>query len=330
MNVLLEDIVGRAGPYPGPGPPGSHGLGFSPDQVAAGREMRYVSLAMLSALLYDITLTYALEVKHVYKTRWSLVKALWFANRVGVPLTFLVHMINVSKSNPSHTFCNVTGSMTLWLSAVNLFVMQFTLCLRVMAIYQRSKVVNYFIGFLLFGSTLSRVLIFALKPVPHPPSPNQPVLPGCLELPDKTLAGAYWAPLVLDTVLFVMTVVRVGSGIPDRAALSHAPLIVLIFRDGALYFGLVVVAIAITTAGYYSIPLLGPCTSSYLFLGIVSIACSRLLLHLRDATSPHSVISLSGRDVVFNKSEPLVFNHSEAVTTDEPDTTCASADIEEA
>jgi hypothetical protein len=67
-----------------------------------------------------------------------------------------------------------------------------------------------------------------------------------------------------------------------------------------------------------------------LFLGIVSIACSRLLLHLRDATSPHSVISLSGRDVVFNKSEPIVFNHSEAVTTDEPDTTCASADIEEA
>jgi len=117
-----------------------------------------------------------------------------------------------------------------------------------------------------------------------------------MDEPSSDIAGAYWATLVLDTVLFVMTVLRMGSGIPDRAVLRHAPIVVLLFRDGAVYFLIVVAAISLTVAGYYHFQLLGPCTSSFLVLGILSTACSRLLLNLREAVNPPTPLtSLTGR-----------------------------------
>jgi len=85
-----------------------------------------------------------------------------------------------------------------------------------------------------------------------------------------------------------------GNGLPDRKVLRHAPIIVLLFRDGAVYFLIVVAAISLTVAGYYHFQLLGPCTSSFLVLGILSTACSRLLLNLREAVNPPTPLTSMG------------------------------------
>jgi len=120
------------------------------------------------------------------------------------------------------------------------------------------------------------------------PLPRSIGLTGCMDQPSSDVAGAYWATLVLDTVLFIMTVVRMGTGVSDRMVLRHAPIVVLLFRDGVVYFLIVVAGISLTVAGYYHFQLLGPCTSSFLVLGILSTACSRLLLNLREAVNPQT------------------------------------------
>jgi len=321
-SPLVHHVLGRggrpfpSGPPPGPGPwgggpPPPPSAGMLAPQAEAVQMMKFVSLAIYTAVVWDIATTYAMEVRHVYRSRWTIIKVLWFLNRIGVPVTLGLHAINVFKSNPSPEYCQMFGNSTIWSSVINIFVIQFTLCLRVNAIYQRTRSVTIITSLLLILSTLARILIFALKPVFHSPSPVVPGFSVCLEFPDLTIAGAYWAALILDTVLFIMIVVRIGNGIPDRKALRHAPLIVLIFRDGAIYYGVVVVSIALTVAGYYSLALIGPCTSSYLFLGIMSIACSRLILNLRNAVAPSATsASMSGRDAVFGHPELLLTQHA--------------------
>lgn len=248
--------------------------------------MKLVSVSIYCLLVYDILLTFAKEIRHIYRSRASLVKLLWFLNRLLVPITLAVHFWNIFASDPSHKFCHLTGSAALWLYSVNLFVIQSTLCLRVVAIYNRSMLTTWFIVFLLVASTASRVALFTLRPVKQIPLSRSLGLTGCLDQPSSDIAGAYWATLVLDTVLFVMTVLRVGNGIPDRRVLQYAPIVVLLFRDGAIYFLIVVAAISLTVAGYYHFQLLGPCTSSFMVLGMLSTACSRLLLNLREAVNP--------------------------------------------
>lgn len=256
--------------------------------------MKLVSVSIYCLLIYDILLTSAKEVRHIYRSRASLVKLLWFLNRWLVPITLAVHFWNIFALDPSRKFCKVTGGAALWLYSINLLVIQSTLCLRVIAIYNRSALTTWFILFLLTASTGSRVILFALRPVKQIPLPRSLGLTGCMDEPSSDIAGAYWATLVLDTVLFVMTVLRMGSGIPDRKVLRHAPIIVLLFRDGAIYFLIVVAAISLTVAGYYHFQLLGPCTSSFLVLGILSTACSRLLLNLREAVNPPTPLTSMG------------------------------------
>jgi len=79
------------------------------EKVEAMYLMKLVSVSIYCLLIYDILLTSAKEVRHIYRSRASLVKLLWYLNRWLVPITLAIHFWNIFASNPSRKFCTMTG-----------------------------------------------------------------------------------------------------------------------------------------------------------------------------------------------------------------------------
>jgi len=233
--------------------------------------------------LYDICITYDQEVKYIYG-KPSLVRILWFLNRILVPGKVGVHVLITFIYNPSNSLCKIVGqNFGNWVAVVNLFVIQFALALRTAAIYGRSTRISLLIFTLLLGSTLSRIVILSMHPIPNKSRPQSPYGSLCLDFPNKIHAAIFYGPVAFDAILYFMTVFQIYAQSPRYAQTfkKSASLFSILVRDGSIYFLVVAIAMAITVIGFFNRPLLGAFTESDLYITICSIACSRLILSLK-------------------------------------------------
>ncbi|KAF7366382.1 hypothetical protein MSAN_00894800 [Mycena sanguinolenta] len=232
--------------------------------------------------LFDYTLTFGAEVSHMWTSKWSLSKVLFFCSRYSpafdVPILMYYSMVpNLSfKLVLSPTACRIILGTVFGLA-----VAEAILILRTYALSGRRRgVLIFFTTLWALGVTSSIILLeFFLLSATYEP-PVAPGVPGCnLTGGTAVFAGIPFIIVLLnDTIIMTYTVWIVLKNYRH----SQNPLILALYRDGLSYYFFLFIISAANVATLLEAPM--P-TAQLLntFLRVVhSVLSTRILLHLRD------------------------------------------------
>ncbi|KAG8688355.1 hypothetical protein FRC08_011481 [Ceratobasidium sp. 394] len=224
------------------------------------RASRYVSAAGYVLLLYDYFLTLPDEVKLIWPTSWSLVKILFLINRYTVPIFLTVNSWAMSGfSNPptdtvsielGHAWTSIDNDQSSAEGISNLLLL-----LRVHALYGRSRKI------------LILLVIFY-------------ILTYASILSTATLA---LVQLGFEIVIFGMTLYKCLEH--AKAQQLHTPLLKTLYRDGFLYFLIIVVIRILNLALWIVAPPSLIYLGLYFIWSLITLLISRLLLNLRNVSS---------------------------------------------
>ncbi|EMD37629.1 hypothetical protein CERSUDRAFT_123532 [Gelatoporia subvermispora B] len=272
---------------------------------------RFFVLAPLTILYYDYVLMFATEVDVFWRRvpGISCASVLFIANRylglVGsIPIIveffgytsqafFALHLI----SDTLETFHQYFAVTTQAIAAVRygLQTRSALLIMRTFALYNRDlRILLLMIAATVVGGAI------AIWSIDTDTSNNDMSLTtfgalGCnLSLSTKQarhLAGAWSSMLGLDTIIFILTVVRVVHFGPSM----KRGMLRLMLRDGTMYYGLIVIAGIANTVTF----MVGLATTQGLCTTLTNVASStlvsRLMLNLRD--SDRKPMRLDGQTV---------------------------------
>ncbi|KAJ7358532.1 hypothetical protein DFH08DRAFT_953664 [Mycena albidolilacea] len=207
----------------------------------------YLHICGITFLFWDHILTLGTEIRFLWNRRKFVSAYSFFIIRYFAVASNIPGVIFLVVSIPPKSFVVVNHSCLLWtfLYAVVILMVQWLVCvimiLRMYALYGRSKRV---LGVLVvLGAICTGVAVWNAQ---GQHGTTITILPGCH--PHFSTATSYhlaaaWATLfVFDTVIFGMTIYNGWCArrcLGPRSTVSFQTIIV---RDGALYFGVMVLA----------------------------------------------------------------------------------------
>ncbi|KAB5591729.1 transmembrane protein [Ceratobasidium theobromae] len=221
---------------------------------------RYLALASLTILMYDIVSTMSMESKYVWPSPWNFGRIIFHFNRFFAPALQILHLVCKLKFRVSDPRRRLNTLAALFRQNPT------------------SQLPWVLVALLATGLGLSLpplfFVMFGFKQDVHMrANPAPDVIPGCLF---GGLAKWVWIPYVgstlYETLLFGLTVYRVYM------AEYELPIINRLYRDGTYYYVIVLAANLFTMIGT-KFPLLSGCATGSGFLGsVMSVMCSRMLL----------------------------------------------------
>ncbi|KAF8599409.1 hypothetical protein BDV93DRAFT_560356 [Ceratobasidium sp. AG-I] len=236
---------------------------------------KYFMLASFVVLVYDHLITFSDEVDRIWRREWSGATWLFALNRYLTELQFIVNLHFMIQIGLARQVLN--ESRGLWLFTAIAFARRscdrfipfagvstmisvgiaeskqptvksralhfetdgrtVVLILRTYALYQRSSYVLALLLVIWCGQmTVMGTTMHRPTRVPLPEG-----LVGCIQGASGKYTAAFWlALLVMDTVIFVLTVWKTMQYI--RQNQNRVPLLHVILRDGVLYFVVILVA----------------------------------------------------------------------------------------
>ncbi|KAF7776826.1 hypothetical protein Agabi119p4_5219 [Agaricus bisporus var. burnettii] len=276
---------------------------------------KYFQLGGFVMLVYDHFLTFPQEVERIWKQRFTVASILFLINRYVTILQFIILLlgecyctsINNGEADvvwqhstvlTGHTGCkhshffekftltqlwrscprfvHFEGASTVSLVAIGQLIM----ILRVFALYERSfRVLAFLMILWLLQIIISSIGLRTGFPVPLPPG-----LTGCILIGSSPLFPSLWiSPLVTDSAIFILTLYRTKRYYEGFA--STSPTIVILVRDGSLYFLLIFLVNLMNVLIYFiaepDFKALGASFSQLLTCTMIS----RLVLNLRSISS---------------------------------------------
>ncbi|KAJ7500021.1 hypothetical protein FB451DRAFT_1385670 [Mycena latifolia] len=214
--------------------------------ICLGPIYRYLFLSGLTVLLYDHLLTLGTEVQTIWisKLRPSTV---WFFGvrylSLIISATFLVFYFgNLSPERYGVTCSTMERGLEALLLLQETLV-ELTLTLRVFAMYGLNLWISSIMG--IVGAVAGGIGLWTVIEYGKPQMLTMPGLIGChTAIPRDTAlrsAGAWLAQFLLDLIVFGLTVY---CAYRDRSAIRYLPgsLVERMARDGAMYFGIIVLA----------------------------------------------------------------------------------------
>ncbi|KEP51581.1 putative transmembrane protein [Rhizoctonia solani 123E] len=244
--------------------------------VIGMQNTRYLALASLTFVLYDIVSTIDLESKYVWSAPWNFGRAAFHFNRLLAPMIQIVQIVSLFRFHPSPRFCVITSGIYTWGTCVIVVGVMSVLVARVWLLYFRKLWI--LVALLVLGILVSLppilVILVAFKQDVHVnQNPAPDIIPGCLF---SGMSKWSWIPYIgstlYETVLFLSTIYKVYT------VEYELPIINRLYRDGTYYFVVVLAANVFTMAGSRA-PLISGCATGSGFLGsIMSAMCSRMLL----------------------------------------------------
>ncbi|KAJ7759629.1 hypothetical protein B0H16DRAFT_1533963 [Mycena metata] len=224
------------------------------------RIYRGVFLSGLVILVYDHILTLGSEIKFVWRkklyfgTCWflavryislacSLTITVFYFGHLSTKVGYSTHYLGlIFMHSTTHSCSKIQRLLEALLMLQQAFV-EMTLGLRVLAMYGLNPWVGLPMGIL--GAVAAGLGLWTMIEYGAPQMLTVPGLPGChTVIPKSTgllLAAAWEAQVVLDTLVFGLTMYRAYM---DRSTVSmiSGSLIRHMMRDGAMYFGIIVLA----------------------------------------------------------------------------------------
>ncbi|KAJ1308067.1 hypothetical protein OPQ81_002133 [Rhizoctonia solani] len=279
MGVEGLNYVATISPFDG----GSLQLEEVESLVIGMQVTRYLALASLSFLLYDIVSTINLERKYVWSAPWNFGRVAFHFNRFFAPTIQIVHIISLFRFYPSAQFCITTSGIYAWGTCITVAAVMIVLVARVWLLYFRKPWVLallIILGVLISLPPILVILVAFKQDVHIKQNPAPDLIPGCLFGGiSKWSWVAYLGNTLYETLLFALTIYKVYT------VEYELPIINRLYRDGTCYFVVVLGANVFTMVGS-KIPLLSGCATGSGFLGsIMSAMCSRMLLSTKSFES---------------------------------------------
>ncbi|KAI1788680.1 hypothetical protein LXA43DRAFT_1024636 [Ganoderma leucocontextum] len=268
------------------------------------RRQRLHAIASAAFLVWDLITTLDDEVEYIWGSANTLPKYLYFISRYFGLLGQLVVSTNLV---PMFCFDYLVWSFGFLFTLI--LSVELSLMLRIDALYGKSRKVRVLMG---FGFLAEIAFGFWLNLASYPAVarhlvefPSVIPIRGCLLDHPIALYRLSWFPiLAFETVLFLLNVAKCISHCP----LENTPLIYRLFRDGSLYFTIIVVSmIGLTIAQYLNSEAAPPLV---VWISVVfSYSGCHLLLSLRKIAARRQRLVTSQ---IFSADIPLVHAGSDA------------------
>ncbi|CAG7849581.1 SubName: Full=Uncharacterized protein {ECO:0000313/EMBL:CCA69353.1} [Serendipita indica DSM 11827] len=248
---------------------------------------RYLTIMSLAIITYDWVLGFSNELMLFSKSRFSLGKILYYFIRFlsFFGLSLMTYHISNFRSDFSRSMCVIfTWVWPLTLSFM-MFLCYWLLTLRLIALYRSKSLVVYgsyamlCLSFTATAICVVRVqltytkLVFYIEPLE---------ICGLLSH-GRDIATAFYPSLIFETTLTVVTAYRAWGDVRGQAGQQLVPLLVVLYRDGAIFYFIIV---AVRAWNIY-IFLTQPLTTMYLAISVMwaafTILTTRAYLNLCEA-----------------------------------------------
>ncbi|KAK6996781.1 hypothetical protein R3P38DRAFT_2565467 [Favolaschia claudopus] len=254
------------------------------------RITNYMQLSSIAFLIYDVFITFDKEYEYVWRSRWSLIKSLYFFARYYSILYNLswMRVLRICFHSCAKWFWWVIlGGDILFTTLVNI-----VLIIRIHAMYFRNGKVahstnysrsNPLLQFELYASVKTAILteksVFA-APLGLP-------WPGCFAYPDTNITLFSWIPTAtVGTIFFIMTLAtlfRHGWTLSDFKSMRRiSPLLVSFVQDGVIFYFFV---FAIVISDMLMVILFKSALSNLLggwLIAVYSMVACRLVINIRE------------------------------------------------
>ncbi|KAJ6566794.1 hypothetical protein B0H19DRAFT_1138595 [Mycena capillaripes] len=252
------------------------------------RIYRDMFLTGFVVLVYDHMLSFGSEVRLIWQKKLRPA-SLWFfyVRYFSLGCSGVIFVFYFGNLSPES--CSKMERVLEVLLMLQEGLVQTTLALRIFAMYGFNPWVAVPLG---IASALSAALgVWTIVDLGEPQMMTAPGMNGChTAIPRSTalhLAGAWEAQLLFDTLVFGLTLYRAHA---DRAVITLIPgsLVEKMMRDGAMYFGIIVLANLANVVTLYlgDIMIAGILTWWTTSLSVTLI--SRLILNLQRAGAGNS------------------------------------------
>lgn len=254
----------------------------------AARDVRtyeYFILSAFSFLIYDHIITIGDEINYFWRRPITQSSVWFFLNRY---VAFFGNIVAVTLEwvdfPPEKRLmgCFVFNLFREIILIANLLIVSSLLIMRTYALYNRSKAMLAFL-LITFATLVGIALWFTFGS--NSESITDPNLRGCytgLTLPTAIrYAAAFEANFLFDTIIFCLTMFRTWKGRSSlRVGGRSVSLVAIMLRDGAMYYGaMVLVNLSTILTTYFARPYLRGCTSTF-SSGMCVTLMSRLMLNL--------------------------------------------------
>jgi hypothetical protein len=273
-----------------------------------------LTVASTAVLIYDCCITFGLEVELIWKAKFSLVTVLYLLSRYLAIFATSVTMYFYFGPAPPTSVCTILDRVSAWSLLICICVAHLILLVRTYALWFKSKVVLY--GLVLLFSTAFAIdcwiMALFMSSRTFAPAPL-PIWPGCFPSSNSSVGiYDYVTVIIYESVILFLTLY---SGY-KRFRHSATPLLVILYRDGVLFFSLLfalslgnVLTLVIGTPKAYLT------TLQSVFHSLLS---TRILLHAREAAVNSEKMYYSGGGSTTegggewnynsNTSKPIVFS----------------------
>ncbi|KAJ7096601.1 hypothetical protein B0H15DRAFT_825705 [Mycena belliarum] len=247
---------------------------------------RHLVFAPFSILIYDYALTFEQEVTRYWGTSLTWGTLLFYINRYSALLgTVPIVVEYLLVTDDSNKICRGLQMYHQYFALMSQILVSVMLITRTYALHERNKLVlALMITVTVVAIINAMVLLLAIR------SPNtlSPVLRslGCPSASPHALsqrqAGGWSGMLVFDVMIFALTVYK-----SLKYGTRGGELFDLLFRDGAMYFGILIASNVINILTYTrGGPVLSGAATSFTNI-LSSVMLSRLMLNLRDPSLRH-------------------------------------------
>ncbi|KAH6885098.1 hypothetical protein BKA70DRAFT_1338199 [Coprinopsis sp. MPI-PUGE-AT-0042] len=233
---------------------------------------KYAWAAAFVLLVWDMVLTFDLEVERVWKTKASLGRNLFFINRYLSPLLFTMDYFSQIYAKPSvDVLSRVSFELENSHPTQTLIACSVVLVWRTYALYQR-KILLWVLLFLAFSSTSTMIIVTTynyVKLLIWLPGGSLPGISGCLS--DRT-SDVVRTTLIIFWIPFFILETSVKRGARTR-------FVSIIYRDGLIYYA--GTCLLINLLLWVAAPISLSTVASALMRSLQVTIASRILLNIR-------------------------------------------------
>ncbi|KAJ6529152.1 hypothetical protein DFH09DRAFT_155827 [Mycena vulgaris] len=248
-------------------------------QLQVSRHLVFIPFAIL---LYDYALTFEQEVTRYWGASLTWGTLLFYVNRYsalfGTIPVFVEYLL--TTTDPNNKVCAGLQAYHRYFALLSQVLAATILITRTYALYERDTRILVFMITVTVGAVVSALVMLLVGSGPD----SLPPLLKSFGCPSATThwstrrqAAAWSGMLVFDVMIFFLTVYK-----SLKYGTRGGSLLGLLFRDGALYFGIMIASNA-CNIGTYTMggPLMSGSATS-LTNTLSSVMISRLMLNLRD------------------------------------------------
>ncbi|KAI0315600.1 hypothetical protein OF83DRAFT_1173682 [Amylostereum chailletii] len=201
---------------------------------------RYVGLAGFTIMVWDHIITFEDEYEYIWKGKKGPLIYLFFMNRYFIPLSFIVnifayfsHVWDIDPRRLCNRFVVYEGTMTM----LGITISGLMMFLRIRALYHRQPLIQCFV----FSILLAFVVVNSwLLTHAEPVFIQSPYIISCTMIFSPSIgpiaASSAWLPLLYDTVVVLLTLIRTVTSVWNRTA---GTIVHVLLREGLAYYSVI-------------------------------------------------------------------------------------------